>query len=213
MTTILIPALMSFFLAAPTGDSGEPIKLFWATYNSTQSTDAARIEAIHGLGAQPTSRGAKVLGKLLITAPDRHRMEASRALSQFREIKGVSVLVARALRHRGNQNKTGVRVALIKTLGSLKEQETLRLLHKLLEDKNLRISQAVIHAIPGFQNKKSVNHLIRALRKFEKMEGTLAGNRTLTLNRALKHLTGRSFHHSKEWSQWWGSMDVQTSVR
>ena len=117
MTTAIIPVLVAIFLTPP---AGEESRLFWATYKSNQSTDSARIEAIHGLSSRPTLAGAKVLGRLLLVASESHRIEAARALTKFRGMKRASVLVAWALQHRANRKRTAVRVELVKTLGSLR---------------------------------------------------------------------------------------------
>lgn len=206
MTTAIIPVLMAIFLTPP---AGEESRLFWATYKSNQSTDSARIEAIHGLSSRPTLAGAKVLGRLLLVAPESHRIEAARALTKFRGMKRASVLVAWALQHRANRKRTAVRVELVKTLGSLREKGALPLLHNLLKDRDVVVKRAAIEAIPPFGNKRSLRLLIDALKKSERTGGKVGAD----LNKALRTLTNRSWTRSQEWNRWLESTQSRSAIR
>ena len=213
MINMMIPALMQIFLSSPAGNSEEAIRLFRVTYQSKNSTNSAKIEAIHGLSAIPSIGRAKVLGQLLIKAPESHRIEAAKALSKFRGVKGASKIASSALLDRLNSKKLAVQVALIKTLGELRNPYSLKILHNLFNSNELEVSQAAIIATALFQNRNSVQILINALKKSEKNVDEDGLERTKTLNFALNSITGQPLINSNEWSRWWGSMAVRTALR
>ena len=213
MINMMIPALMQIFLSSPAGNSEEAIRLFKATYQSKNSTNSAKIEAIHGLSAVPSIGRAKVLGQLLIKAPESHQIEAAKALAKFRGVKGASKIASNALKSTLTRNKSAVQVALIKTLGALGDPYSLRAIHNLLNSKDLSVSQEAINATALFKNRSSVQILINALKKSEKNLDEDGLERTKTLNFALKSITGQPLVNSNEWSRWWGSMAVRTTLR
>jgi len=209
----MIPTLMQIFLSSPAGNSDEAIHLFKVTYLSKSSTNSAKIEAIHGLSAVPSLGRAKILGQLLTKAPEAHQIAAAKALSKFRGVKGASKIVSNALKNTLNRNKSAVQVALIKTLGALGDPYSLRTIHNLLNSKDLSVSQEAINATALFKNRSSVQILINALKKSEKNGEEEDLERTKSLNNALSFITGQTLVNAKEWSRWWGSMAVRTTLR
>ena len=144
------------------------VEEFRSLYFLKTTPDADRVIAIQRLANTPHIQTARMLGKLLFIAPDAHRIEAAVALGNFTEVRGVSGLAAGALMAHCNRNKTILRVALVQTLGQLKQLTVLPLLHRLVEKDDFIVAKAVIEVIPAFQRRESIPVLLKYLRKCER---------------------------------------------
>lgn len=210
MMNIMIPALMQIFLSPQTGDAQEAIRLFKITYQSKTSSPAAKIEAIHGLSASPSAGRARVLGQILKYAPHSHQIEAARALARFQGILEATRIASKALQ---TEKNTALCIVLANTLGELRNPESLKTLHKLLNHKNFHVSQEIIRSVALFRSTSSVQLLITTLKKAEKLRGESAQKRVKALNIALYAITEQPMVDSQEWGKWWGSMDVKSRLK
>ncbi len=179
---ILIVSILAAPLLAGGSDTEKEAKKavedFRSVYFLKSTTDADRIASIQNLAKIPHMNTARMLGKLLFIAPDAHRITAALALGDFYEVRGASALAAGALMARCNKDKTTLRVALVQTLGSLRQTAVLPLLHHLVEKDDFIVAKAVIEVIPSFERRESIPLLIKYLRKCERKPD----NFTMNLN-------------------------------
>jgi hypothetical protein len=177
MNIIIAAILATPFLAGGATQETEAkdvVKEFRSIYFLKTTSDEERIVAIQRLARTPNKITAKMLGKLLLIAPDAHRMEAATAFGSFSRVRGASVHVAKALISRSNSKKTDLRVALVRTLGSLRQITILRILHRLVEKDDVVVAEEAIKVISSFGRRESLPVLIKYLRKCERKPSNIA---------------------------------------
>ncbi len=190
---IIFITLLAFPLLAgnnsnPEKESEEAVSAFRTVYFAKDADNLDQLVAIQQLANIPHPATARELGKLLFTAPDEHRIEASIALGSYHDIRGTSVLLTGAILAPGNRKKTQLRVALVDSLASLLDLGSLPILHLLIGEKELPVALAAIKAVPSFERRESVATLNRHLKLAEQTRGSAAVERRFTLERALKAL-------------------------
>jgi hypothetical protein len=171
MNIIIAAILATPFLAGGETQDKEAkdvVKEFRSIYFLKTTSDEERVAAIQRLARTPHILTARILGKLLLIAPDAHRMEAATAFGSFTLVRGAAALVANALISRRNGNKTDLRVALVRTLGSLRQITILPILHRLVGKDDVVVAKAVIEVISSFGRRESLPVLIKYLRKCER---------------------------------------------
>ncbi len=190
MNMILTAILVAPFLSNTTLDkeSKEAAEAFQEIYYGENTEEVDRLLAIQQLANVPHDKTAEVLGGLLFHAPESHKVEAAIALGNFHEIRGISSLVTGALLAPANRKNTELRVALVKTSGSLLDLSSLPILHMLINDSDLPVALAAIDTIPSFEREESIMTLKRGSEKAGENADSSSLKRRMALQKALRDL-------------------------
>jgi hypothetical protein len=156
------------------GDSApdQALKKFHADYKQA-STDDQRVAAVASLAEYRHERVARTLAACLTRVPVTVRIMAARRLGAFEGVDGVGDLLVAALGDRQNlQDKArGVRVEILRSLGTLRAAEAAGVVDRLVSDSDVWVAKAAVDAAGKIRAKTSVEPLIKALLRIEGRQG------------------------------------------
>jgi hypothetical protein len=174
MTLLALAALLQ---ANPEVD--EALKQFKLKMRSTSTIE--RAEAALDLGKVPHARTLAALVPLLTADFGAVRAAAARALTNFVDQKKAAVAaLERALAP--NEKEPQARSAILAALGKLGEPATLPSILRHLEDKDVSVAKASVHAATLIGGPHILQPLIDQLRKLEKLEKSISGGKVMAPN-------------------------------
>ena len=165
----LAGVLLIALVAPDTGDAaGEALATFRKMSRRPASLDT-RIDRIQKLAQHKDPRVARILTYLLSREEMEARIVIARSLAAFGGVKGVDRSLVTALDDRSNRRKgfLGVRVSLLKAMGSIGGQVIVAAVNSKLEDKDPWIAKAAIKSAGELRSASSVGLLVRALNRLE----------------------------------------------
>ena len=154
-------------LVAP-DTAGEALTTFRKMYQRPASLDT-RVERIQKLARHKDPRVAKIFATLLVREKMEVRIVIARSLAGFGGVKGVDQSLVTALDHRANKRKgfLGVRVSLLKAMGSVGGRKVVSMVNSKIEDEDPWIAKAAIISAGQLRSASSVGLLVRALKRLE----------------------------------------------
>lgn len=202
----------------------EALERFKVAYRS--ASEAERAAAVADLAKVPHPKTLALLTPLLTADGTTVRVAAARGLGGFAALRKAAVpALTGALQP--NSKEPDVQAALLEALGRLEDESALPMVHKYVEDRDVKVAKAALLAAGQIRSASSIPILIEQVKRLERFarikEGSIdAGNvggynipsgedqnkkraeelLPVTL-KALQNLTCQKFVSSKEWQVWW----------
>lgn len=152
-------------------DADEAIKKFNETMADKDATVQQQVQAVNTLGAVKHEKTMKHLVRIFVHPEVDVAAAAAGVLGEFKDIKGTAAKLASALLSKPLEERTPVRIMLVRSIGKIGDVAGLPALHVALRARDLFVAKEVVAQLEVMRHKSSLPVLIDYLKLVEKSPG------------------------------------------